>query len=114
MKMTQEHYKIVENAMRKVMADNPTFTPELYQSKGKSAMFYRWDLFNNCGLLDFTCHTLYTYLNDTHIDTALKQITNTNTWKITKPQTAMDNIDPDFIQDAFAKLDQTKALFMEA
>lgn len=34
----------------------------------------RWDLFYAAGLTTFTCDELYKYLDDTHIDTALRQI----------------------------------------
>ena len=34
----------------------------------------RWDICTSAGLLDFITGTLYVYLNDTHIDTALRSI----------------------------------------
>ncbi len=37
---------------------------------------FRWDLFNIAGkpALDLCCNTLYKYMNDDHLDSALKQI----------------------------------------
>jgi hypothetical protein len=35
---------------------------------------FRWDLFHVAGLNNYACDTLYTYLNDDHIDTALRKI----------------------------------------
>lgn len=34
----------------------------------------RWHLLNVLGISSFICDTLYSYLNDDHIDTALKAI----------------------------------------
>jgi len=34
----------------------------------------RWDMFNTAQLTSFACDTLYDYLNDEHIDTALRSI----------------------------------------
>lgn len=35
---------------------------------------YRWDLHYAAGLTRFVCDNLYSYVNDTHIDTALRRI----------------------------------------
>lgn len=35
---------------------------------------HRWDLFHDAGLTTFACTTLYRYVDDTHIDSALRQI----------------------------------------
>jgi len=35
---------------------------------------FRWDLFHAAGGTKFACDTLYDYLNDDHIDTALRAI----------------------------------------
>lgn len=35
---------------------------------------YRWDLFSAAGLARYACDTLYSYLDDAHIDTALRAI----------------------------------------
>ena len=45
-----------------------------YKSAGLSHKRYRWDLARDSGLLRFICDTLYTYLNDDHIDTALRSV----------------------------------------
>jgi hypothetical protein len=52
-----------------------------YAAKGLSDKRYRWDLSYLSGNANnpesctrFVCDTLYTYLNDSHIDTALRSI----------------------------------------
>jgi hypothetical protein len=35
---------------------------------------FRWDMFRLGGLTSWTCDTLYPYLNDDHIDTALRHV----------------------------------------
>jgi hypothetical protein len=35
---------------------------------------HRWDLFHDAGLTSFACSTLYRYVDDTHIDSALRQL----------------------------------------
>lgn len=39
-----------------------------------AGMRHRWDLFHDAGLTAFACSTLYRYVDDTHIDSALRQI----------------------------------------
>ena len=38
---------------------------------------YRWDLWYQAGLSRFACDELYDYMNDDHIDTALRNIVAT-------------------------------------
>ena len=35
---------------------------------------YRWDLLHMAGLTPYVCKNLYSYLDDSHIDTALRSI----------------------------------------
>jgi len=35
---------------------------------------YQWDIVRHAGLMTWVCDTLYEYLNDTHIQTALNKI----------------------------------------
>lgn len=42
--------------------------------KGQTDKRYRWDLTYAAKLTQFICTTLYTYMNDDHIDTALRKI----------------------------------------
>ena len=53
---------------------NTPFYRERYQSAGLSDKRFRWDLANAAGLIPFFCDTLYQYMNDEHIDTALRSI----------------------------------------
>jgi len=82
MKIKPEHYEKMESVMRKLMADHPDITLEYYTSNGCSEKRFRWDCWWACiqnGLIerDFVLKELYDYCNDTHIDTALRRITNT-------------------------------------
>jgi hypothetical protein len=78
MKVKPEDYDKMKTAVEKVMLENPNVTVETYLSQGLTAMRFRWDaliiasrkkLFDICAL--------YSYCNDTHIDTALRRITGT-------------------------------------
>jgi hypothetical protein len=77
MKMKQLDYFHLAVAVQ----SSPVF-PELmeYRAKGLSDKRYRWDCLwaINSKFRNEWFAKVYTYLNDTHIDTALKKITNTN------------------------------------
>ena len=45
-----------------------------YVAAGLSDKRYHWDLTYAAGLTPWICSTLYPYLNDDHIDTALRRI----------------------------------------
>ena len=75
MKITSDHLRVlkgfiepilVENPVSEFRAANPTFSNKRI----------RWAYFNAAGrpALSFLCDTLYTYMNDEHMDTALKAI----------------------------------------
>ena len=50
---------------------------EEYKKAGASDVRFRWDLWNRVvGSLHLVCSVLYEYLNDDHIDSALKHIIN--------------------------------------
>jgi len=71
MKMKQEHYEALGNALLVISSTVRT----RYQKEGLSDERYIWDCFwhvCDSGLID--PQPLYTYLNDTHIETALKKI----------------------------------------
>jgi len=70
-KITREHLQILENAIK------PLDTKEQrkpYLDNGLSDTRYRFDLLYRCGLTLWVCDTLYKYVDDTHIATALKRI----------------------------------------
>lgn len=74
MKIKPEHYEHIKNAVAENMIKIPF---SKYKEQGLSGERYRWDLFWASGLSKFLCGTLYKYLNDDHVDTALRRITNT-------------------------------------
>lgn len=85
MKITKQDYatlkEIIENEMMKrggnidVVRAYKTTLSKNPKVKDVDKRF-RWDLFNFTGKqgLDFCCNTLYKYLDDTHLDSALKAI----------------------------------------
>ncbi len=83
MKIQPEHFDIISTAINQVRIDYPDATLANYikHEIGKDcSMRWRWDLFNAAKkyLPDhFVCDVLYEYMNDTHIDTALRHITST-------------------------------------
>jgi len=72
MKMTTEHYQFIKEKMIRRCKD-VTFRNDCLLSP----MRYRWDLFNLAIPVSWVCKNLYPYLNDDHIDTALRKITKT-------------------------------------
>ena len=73
MKIQSEHFEHMKAAIEATMvrypvsqykSENPTFSDKRV----------RWDYWRAAGLLSWTCDTLYKYLNDEHIDTALRAI----------------------------------------
>lgn len=80
MKIKPEHYQHIVDTFQRHAAENATQIEEYrkwllayYVDKpGDPEKRFRWDLFRACGLVGWQCKTLYTYLDDSHIDTALK------------------------------------------
>ena len=71
--MTIEHY----NQVKAAIASIPRDLALEHKSKGlgkDKAMRFRWDLFIAAELSTFASDELYQYLNDDHIDTALKSV----------------------------------------
>ena len=84
--MTSEHYNRLKTEIDKVLKNYPEFKcyeTSPYKKQGLSAMRYRWDLLHATeltigdGIGVMGDINLYAYLNDNHIDTALRKITNT-------------------------------------
>lgn len=76
MKVTQEHYQTLKQAIANISPEKVNRHRE--QLKGDHRVHdvekrLRWDLMYAAGLTQFLCSTLYKYANDDHIDTALKQ-----------------------------------------
>jgi len=82
MKMTVEHYQMIEEAMEEL--DRSELVKKEYKDKGHSKQRFVWDVFRAMrihqkdgtviGGIDFACNTLYGYLHDDHIQTALFKI----------------------------------------
>jgi hypothetical protein len=70
-KITREHLQILESAIKPLDTEE---LRKLYLDNGLSNTRYRFDLLYRCGLTPWVCDTLYKYVDDTHIATALKRI----------------------------------------
>jgi hypothetical protein len=82
MKISAEHYEIVKKAILGVIKKYPDHK-QGYIDAGLSMERWRWDMFHHCGLkvgdgVGVSGLPLYSYLHDSHIDTALRKITQTN------------------------------------
>ena len=71
MKIKPEHFAHLSAALAKVDTD---FHRGRYANAGLSTRRYQWDAVRAAGLMPWLCDTLYTYLNDEHIQTALNRI----------------------------------------
>lgn len=77
MKMRKIHYKHIKDTIERVFTQSmiESYTAA-YTKDGHSNKRLRWDVYCSAGLVTFSCDVLYKYLDDTHIDTALRQIFN--------------------------------------
>lgn len=76
MKMKKEHFDYLKSQM---LAYPHTPLLHDYLVTGLSEQRWRWDWMHRVpGLNTWLCKNLYSYLNDDHIDTALKKISNPN------------------------------------
>ena len=77
MKIKPEHYKELDTAIHLRFSDSELLTYwNAYKSKGLSAMRYRWDMFHAIDSNGSISKEFYTYMNDNHIDTALRKLTD--------------------------------------
>lgn len=78
MKMKQEHYDYIKSIFERLDKEKTVaiiFEAVQNNPKVKDMQTGKaWALYNGFIPLEFTCKTLYKYLNDTHIDTAIKHI----------------------------------------
>lgn len=79
MKITKEHYNYMKMRIKdkvenygKIALKEHVLGNVLPKATNPDLRL-RWDLFSSC-LTDFACQELYRYCDDTHIETALKQI----------------------------------------
>lgn len=78
MKITKEHYSKLETGIKGKHADMMKSSDyHKYLAFGHTDKRIGWDLLHAAGLTPFVCDTLYKYLNDTHIDTAILAIMRT-------------------------------------
>lgn len=71
MKMQPSHFAHLQQALAPLDTD---FHRSRYAAAGLSTRRYQWDMVRHAGLMSWLCDTLYPYLNDTHIQTALNKI----------------------------------------
>ena len=71
MKIKPEHLRHLAAAIGKADTE---FHRSRYLAAGLSTTRYQWDLLRHVGLMPWLCDTLYSYLNDAHIQTALNKI----------------------------------------
>jgi len=77
LKIKKEHYDHMQAEITRALADagvTPKELREEYTRTGLSEKRLRWDAFHAAKLNGFLCSTLYLYLDDSHVDSALKQI----------------------------------------
>ena len=71
MKMQTAHFNHI--AEKIAALDTPALRAA-YKDAGLSLKRYQWDITYQVGLTAYICDTLYPYLNDDHIQTALNRI----------------------------------------
>ena len=71
MKMQPEHYIHLRAALTACDTD---YHRARYQAARLTARRYQWDLVRYASLMPWLCDTLYSYLSDNHIQTALDKI----------------------------------------
>lgn len=71
MKIKPDHLAHLSAALSKIDTD---FHRARYAAAGLSTRRYQWDAVRAAGLMPWLCDTLYTYMNDDHIQTALNRV----------------------------------------
>lgn len=71
MKITAEHFAQLSAMLTPLDIDD---LRTQYKAKGLTDKRYRWDLLWAAGCTTFLCKVLYKYMDDTHVDTALRSI----------------------------------------
>lgn len=78
MKMRPDHYEYILIKFRGFVSRNPNAIAEhranLSPYNGDLEMRIRWDMLRAAVGFEWVSDNLYSYLNDTHIDTALRAI----------------------------------------
>jgi hypothetical protein len=82
MKITADDYAVLQGAIKRTI-DRTGLSLDNYTSLGLTAKRYRWDLLEKSNIkigdgIDIVGDVnIYAYANNTHIDTALRNITKT-------------------------------------
>jgi len=71
MKIKPEHLAHIRAAIAPLDTD---FHRSRYAAAGLSTKRYQWDMLYQAGLTPWICDTLYKYMDDTHIQTALNRL----------------------------------------
>ena len=80
MKMTRQDYNRLTLRIHEFLNEHPDlkhYETSAYKRNELSAERYRWDIFHATDPLCIFNRKFSEYLNDNHIDTALRKITNT-------------------------------------
>lgn len=82
MKMTKQHFEELTQVIKATLSEHPDIR-KIYIKKGLSETRLAWDIlhasrFSDIAGTEYVCKTYYSYLNDSHITTALLKIINEN------------------------------------
>ena len=86
MKMKKEHYKHIKDTIEnklKSLGYTLNDAVKLCRDSGHTDITTGWYLLKGSDLISFVCDELYPYLNDNHINTALKSIIKSASYKRT-------------------------------
>ena len=76
MKVTDKHYQVIKTAFQGYTKKEVELHHYHIVREGKAKnllMRLRWDIFTASGLTRLACDDLYSYCDDSHIDTALRK-----------------------------------------
>lgn len=74
MKMTKKHYNEILNRFKALDKKHDLQAVyKQYKNNDLSDKRFAWDMFRAVGGIEFTTGTLYAYLEDVHINTALRK-----------------------------------------
>ena len=75
MKIQPAHFTYVEKAIRGAISDKPLDELQArYRTQKLTPKRFRWDALYAATLSHWICDNLYPYMNDDHLDTALRQV----------------------------------------
>lgn len=75
MKIRPEHLEYIQNAISGLDKELVAEHARVVRESGKYkdfAMRMRWDIFHSCIPSNWVCDNLYSYMDDTHLNSALK------------------------------------------